>query len=1239
MSGAARATQSRPAPVATERASESSGSSQTARLQDARVSSILSGKNLYRMSDGRIIELPDDITAEQAAKLEADAKVAQQKLGKGPAPKPVPQVKKAADKSGKKDAKKPPPKSAKGGAGRKGGPKSTGRMAALKSFGGKVAKFLLGKAGPVLQRGISKLRTLSKNEQTHDDAATKVKLAEKAVVHPPSEGQSKSNNAQVQAVEARPAPPVDPEKGKATLQKSLTDNVPKSIEDVDNFKRDMKGQHIGADVMKTVQGDKNAVVGTFADMEKTQPPAPPEQVPENLPPPEAAPPTGAMNLGAGAVAPLQPEHTDVSKFTKEGDAKLKEEGVTQEQLDMVDSGDLAAANKEKKGMEQMAKTEPLAIKQQAQKETAKVDADLKNEEKKERGALNAKRKGGLTGANQKQKKAKSDLEKKREEVAAKINGIHKAAQDKVKKKLADLETQSMKRFDDGNTVATKAFESDVNREIEAFKDDRYSGVFGWARKAKDWLLGMDELPGVKAIFERNRAKFVATIEKLVADIGAENKRVIQECKDDLAKARAEIKEYVDKLGPSLKDIGQKTAGEVNRQLDDMDKFVAKKEEELQQKLADKQQAAIKAIDEKIEKMKDAMGGALAKLGKLLLLAAKKFFTWALEKFGYSLGEIQSIIDKGAAVLKAIFTKPIQFVKNLMKAAITGFENFGKKFLTYLKESLFEWLTGAMEGVKFPTSWDFMGIVGFLLQLVGITYVNVRKHMVTELGEPAVVALEGGFKLVKTLITEGPMAAWEQLKEMAGEMRDTFIDAVKDFIKTKIIEQAIIWIGSLLIPGAGIVKAIIGIYDTIVFFIQKAKQIMKMIANFLGSISEIAAGNIGAAAAAMEAGLARGLTLVISFLAKLLKMDGITAKIKNAISKVRGKVDGVLAKIAKWIGTKAKALIGGIKKGAKSLLAWWKKKKAIKAGGESHTLTFVGEKQNARLVVRSDPVDPPTFVLRFVPDGKVPKKVTTLNSDIADLTKQVNTAQAASPPNEAKIATLDQKLTAKFNELGELLATLTDSSAAMGSEKNPVPIEYPKRRAAAYPNIYTGPESDYYIKQDWLKACAAMGSGKKARDSLLTYEPKLGNEEGFKKWKGAVSVFKASGGPAQALPNSSTVGLSDEFASLAPGKLLVFSEKGKTGGGGKINKLFKPFGFRPKHEDLDGDHVMERQLGGPDEIKNLWPLKAGENRSSGSLLNTMEVPGTKMTLNQAREKRPKQDKKKTLYLLIKKTKVV
>ncbi len=516
----------------------------------------------------------------------------------------------------------------------------------------------------------------------------------------------------------------------------------------------------------------------------------------------------------------------------------------------------------------------------------------------------------------------------------------------------------MKRFDDGNARATQRFEDDVNSELREFKADRYSGWFGWARKIRDWWKGMDDLPAVKAIFDRNREKFVATINKLVEDITTDNKKVIQECKDELQKARTEIKDYVDKLGPSLKDIGKKAAEEMNSKLDEMDKFIAKKEEDLQNQLKDKQTAAIKAIDEKIEKMKEAMAGALAKLGKLLLWAAKKFFTWALEKFGFSLGEIEGIINKGVAVLKAIFTQPIRFVKNLMNAAITGFRNFGKNFLKHLKDALFEWLTGSLEGLTLPQTWDFKGIIGLALQMIGISYANIRRHMVTAMTEPVVAGLEKTFTLVKTLITEGPMAAWEQLKEMAAEMRDAFIEAVKDYVKQKIIEQAILWLVSIFIPGAGIIKAIIGIYDTVVFFIQKAKQIMKMISSFLGSISEIAAGNIGAAAEAMESGLARGLSLVINFLAALLRLTGVTAKIRDAIQKIRAKVDSVLEKIAKWIATKAKVLISKgvstVKAGATAVVKWWKMRKAFKIGKEPHELYMEGEAKSAKLMVKSTP---------------------------------------------------------------------------------------------------------------------------------------------------------------------------------------------------------------------------------------------------------------------------------------------
>src|SRR5262245_27411627 len=784
-------------------------------------------------------------------------------------------------------------------------------VARLKSVGSSnVARYLADKGAPALIKGVGVLQKLRRNEQSHDNAGQKLNQSEKAVEIPKSEEQSKGNAGQVDMVDARPKPVADDAKAKGELQNTLTENIPRTIEDVDNFKSDQKAQVMGADVMTVVQGDKAAVTSTFQDMERTPPPIPSDHKTEALPPQEAAPPTAVMNLGQAAVAPLQKEHTDVSNFTKEADGKLQEEGVTQEQLDMVDSGDLAAANKEKKGMEKMAVAEPLAIQNFARQESERVDKDLKQQEKSEREGMRAKRRAALGATAAKQKGTKTALEKKRDEVAGRINGIYKAAQDKVKEKLTKLETQSMKRFDDGNTNASKAFEENVNREFAAYKADRYSGL-GRLRKVRDWLLGMDDLPGVKAIFERNRAIFVKTINKLVEEITADNKRVIQECKDELTKARKDIKDFVDKLEPGLKDIGKKSAEEMDAKLDDLDRLVAKKEQELQDKLKDKQQAAIKAIDEKIEKMKEAMSGALAKLGKLLLLAAKKFFSWALEKAGFSLSDIESIINKGIAVLKAIFTKPIQFVKNLINAASTGFKNFGKNFLKHLQDAVFEWLTGSLEGVTLPENWDLKGILSLVFQLVGLTYQNIRSHLVKLIPEPVVKTLETGFTLVKTLITEGPMAAWEQLKEMAGEMKEAFIEAVKDWIKWKVVEEAIKTVLAIFVPGAGIIKAIIAIYDTIVFFIQKAKEILKMVGNFLGSIADIAAGNIGAAATALEEGLARALKLVIDFLARFLHLTGIPNSIKKTIQKIRGKVDNVIIKVAKWIVSKAGHFLGKV----------------------------------------------------------------------------------------------------------------------------------------------------------------------------------------------------------------------------------------------------------------------------------------------------------------------------------------
>ncbi|HKH91620.1 MAG TPA: DUF4157 domain-containing protein, partial [Gemmatimonadaceae bacterium] len=865
----------------------------------------LGGTTFFKSRSGDVVELPEDMTVEQVAKLEDEALAAERRIAELPPPKPVPEVHKPAPKP----EKTPPPK-AKPRAKRRGGgksvPKAAEATAALMKAvgGGKVAQYLAAKGGPVFAQGAAKLSKLKANEQTHEDAGEKLKKTEDAVEIPQSEEQATGNAGQVAIVGGRQAPVVDEIKGKRTLAESLAANVPKSIGVLDNFQRDKKGQHTAAEVFQVAQADKNATVQTFGEVRVAPPPVPSGHEPVQLPPAEAAPPTSAMHLGRGAIAPLLKEHADVSAYTTQADDKLKEEGVSQEQLDMVDSGDLAEANKEKKGIKKLAATEPVAVQKMATDERVKVDKELAHEEQTERGTLAHRRKTALAATGGKQQDTKSALEKKREAVAKEVNDRYQAVQQKVTKRLADLDTESMTRFDEGNAAAATDFEANVKRDLDAYKSKRYSGWFGWAKKAKDWLLGIDELDGVKKLFKENRDAFVKRVEKLVADIAADNARVIKECHDELTTKKQEIDDWVAGLEPALQDTGKKAAAEMNEKLAELDKTISRKEEELKAKLKDKQTAAIKAIDEKIEKMKEAMSGMLAKVGRLLLYAAKKFFTWALEKFGFSLSTIENIINKGIAVLKAIFTKPIQFVKSLIGAAKSGFLSFAKNFLTHLKDAVFEWLTGSLEGITIPNSWTLKAIVGVLFQLVGISWVNIKKALVKLIPEPVVEGLRTTFGLVQKLVSD-PMAAWEEIKDMGEELKRTFAASVTDWIKWTVVEQAVKTIIATFVPGAGIIRAIVAIYDTIVFFIQKARDIMQMIGSFLGSIAEIAAGNIAAAAEALEGGLARGLKLVISFLAKFLRLDGITARIRQVLDKVRGKVEAVLDKIARWVVGMAK----------------------------------------------------------------------------------------------------------------------------------------------------------------------------------------------------------------------------------------------------------------------------------------------------------------------------------------------
>ena len=141
-------------------------------------------------------------------------------------------------------------------------------------------------------------------------------------------------------------------------------------------------------------------------------------------------------------------------------------------------------------------------------------------------------------------------------------------------------------------------------------------------------------------------------------------------------------------------------------------------------------------------------------------------------------------------------------------------------------------------------------------------------------------LELAFDVVKALITGGPKAAWEVIKDKLTDLKDTIVQGIISFVTESIVTKAVPKLIAMFIPGAGFISAIISIYDTIMVFVNKISKIIQVVTAFINSIVAIAAGNIGAAAAKVESILGGLLSLAISFLAGFVGLGKVTSKIMD-----------------------------------------------------------------------------------------------------------------------------------------------------------------------------------------------------------------------------------------------------------------------------------------------------------------------------------------------------------------------
>jgi len=352
------------------------------------------------------------------------------------------------------------------------------------------------------------------------------------------------------------------------------------------------------------------------------------------------------------------------------------------------------------------------------------------------------------------------------------------------------------------------------------------------------------------------------------------------------------------------------------------------------------------------------------------------------------------------------------------------------------------------------------------------------------------------------------------------------------------------------PVGAVIQGIITIYNTVAFFIERAQQIAALAEAVFDSISNIAAGNIGAAINYVERTMARTLPVIIGFLARLIGLGNVSGQIRSIIERIQGVVDRAIDRVVNFIVQRVKGLLARDAEAAREV--------------ESSGLPRSDDRWSVAVTaVRSE-------LHRMEEEGLGERE---LNTAIPRWREQ----------HGFETLTVEAKEDEWIIEGSMSPTEIIEKAPRPGSRQRPFELTWPKPPSSSYPILYFGGLINKPRTQSTLKGMYTRGVIDETGNPIKAYAPHRGGT----------------------LPDGPTIGISAEYR-IAKGTIVGPLSVASTPGGSKLNRPLSRYGFAPGFEEMDADHVREIQFGGEDEIENLWPLDASTNRAAGSTLARTKV---------------------------------
>lgn len=757
----------------------------------------------------------------------------------------------------------------------------------------------------------------------HPPAKLKAAEAAKAAKGPPNEKAAGAKANQVDDLKATKAEAPPPDSFLAVLREEIAKVMPANNEEAKDFMDGGAESEMKGAVGGNVKDQKETASG---DLEKASDKPPNEGgVPAKsveAVPPDPNVPVATVPGGEGMPAP-KPEAEITEKQTKaDAQTALKENRLDGKRGENKDPR-FEKVKSEKGNVDKTADASPGKYRAAEKQTLGKAAAQANVTAKSGMTALTSVKNKSKSAVSSRQEAQKLEDEKRRKKVTDDIEKIYTDTKLKVDNNLNSLEGDVMAIFDPGCSSAISSMKSNIDREIEKFFDKRYSGLDG----AAQWVIDKfkDTPPEVKAITARNLKSFTAAMDALAVRVAGLVDKRLNKAKSDIDAGQAKIKAYVAALPKDLKSVGQAAESAMESRFNEMRDGVESKKNDLAQKLAAKYKEAHDQATAYAKKVEEENAGAFKKLADAVGEVIKIIMEFK--------DKLMALLKKAADAIEKILDDPIGFLGNLIAAVKQGVNQFVGNIWTHLKAGFMKWLFGALAdaGIEIPADLSLVSIFKLVMGVLGITYARMRAKAVKLLGPTAVAVIEKLVEYVKALIDGGPAKLWEQVQADIGNLKAMVIDAIQSWLIETVIKQAAIKLLSFFNPAGAFVQAVLAIYNTVVFIIENASKIMAFVEAVINSVSSIASGAIGAAAAWIEKSLASIIPLVIGFLARLIGLGGISKKVKEFITKVQDKVDKAIDKaIAKIVGV-VKKLFGKLKGKDKKEDSEQRVKEAVAAG--------------------------------------------------------------------------------------------------------------------------------------------------------------------------------------------------------------------------------------------------------------------------------------------------------------------